>query len=69
MINLSSVAGRYAVKSGIVANRRRAQRGLPPKEADGRVDTYHMPTVRREVSPRVWRRGESLSVNIVTGIM
>ncbi len=35
VINLSSVAGRYAVKSGIVANRRRAQRGLPPKEADG----------------------------------
>jgi integrase len=35
VVNLSAVARRYAVKSGIVANRGRAQRGMPPKQADG----------------------------------
>ncbi len=35
VVTLSLVAGRYAVKSGIVANRRRAKRGMPPKKADG----------------------------------
>jgi len=35
VVSLSLIAGRYAIKSGIVANRQRAKRGLPPKKADG----------------------------------
>ena len=31
----SAVAGRYAIKNGIVANRARAKRGLPAKTAPG----------------------------------
>ncbi len=33
--DLAAVARRYAIKSGIVDNRRRAQRGLPMKKGDG----------------------------------
>lgn len=33
--NLAAVARRYAIKSGVIDNRSRAQRGLPMKKADG----------------------------------